>query len=295
MLSKRKSFITIIFLLVYSSLLFSQPITNNWVSGKWKIEEVILPENKFNDKREKKLFNELAKTILHFKGDGSFLFIYDGSEEEVKRNIKQFENSIWRIIEGENIISLEKEVPLAFMPVENGEKIIFGFIKPVKFQVQKIEDEKVNFLLKSTNTQENTIVDVEQKIDSVFKQVNINEEILKNDLISRYPIVETCEDFENTSRLRTCFNRAIREIISDKLDLKKYESLAGNSRFRFFLDFVIDIDGVIKNINVEFPDAELCYDLKLIVNNIKVISPAKNKDGELMLSTYTIPLTLMMQ
>ncbi|WP_378175750.1 hypothetical protein [Aquimarina sp. SS2-1] len=269
-------------------IISGQEVNDLFVAGKWKIEEVVIPDNKFNDKREKKLFSELAKTVLHFKGDGHFSFIYGGEEQEVIRNIKQLENSRWSTIEGENAILLEKEAPLVIMPVEIGEKIIINFFKPIRFQVSKIEDEQVNFLPKPIMAQENP--EIEKKIDSVFKFVEVDKKSLKDSVISEYPILEGCEEKEGSS----CFNKTIRNRIIDALDLKKYNALADLQRVKLFVSFAIDTDGLVKNIEANSPDETLSYDLKLIINNLDIITPAKDENGQPMLSSYTIPLTLMM-
>ncbi|WP_299219251.1 hypothetical protein [uncultured Aquimarina sp.] len=287
MFSKSISFLLVFFII--SPVLLGQQVDNDFIAGKWKVEEVIVPENKFNDKREKKLFDELAKTVLHFKGDGHFLFIYDGEEQEVIRNIKQLENSRWNTIEGKNAILLEKGAPLVIMPVEIGENIIIEFFRPIKFQVSKIEDEQVNFLPKPIITPENVVA--EQKIDSVFKEVTVEKRSLEDSVVTEYPVLEGCEEKKGSS----CLNKVISRSISDSLDLKKYSALADLKRIKVFVFFAIDSDGVIKNIKAKSPDETLTYDLKLIINNIKVIIPAKNTDGEPMLSTYAIPVTLMVQ
>ncbi|WP_299242787.1 hypothetical protein [uncultured Aquimarina sp.] len=274
---------------INSYILLGQQVDNDFIAGKWKVEEVIVPENKFKDKREIKILEELGKTILHFKGDGHFLFIYDGEHEEMKRNIKEFENSIWRTIEGENLISLKNKQLLTLMPVDVEEKIVFGFIERIKLQVRKTEDEKVDFLPVIEHRQENKAV--EKKIDSVFSEVKVEKRSLEDSVVAEYPVLEGCKDEKGSG----CLNKAIRNSIVDALDLKKYDSLNNHQRIKVFVFFAIDKDGEIKNIKAKSPDETLTYDLKLIINNLKVISPAKNKSGEAMLSTYSIPLTMMIQ
>ncbi|WP_101448494.1 hypothetical protein [Aquimarina sp. MAR_2010_214] len=263
------------------------------MAGKWKVEEVIVSDNTFTDKREKKIFEELAKTILHFKGDGHFSFIYDGENQEIKRNIKDFENSIWRIIKEENLISLEKKQLLTIMPVDFEEKITFELIQGIKFQVLKTQNEKVDFSLIAENTQQNVVV--KQKVDSIFKQVKVDDGYLKNIIISEYPVLEDCQERKDSSYLRSCMNNSIQKSIVDKLELKKYKSLVDHQRIKVFLNFVIDIDGIIKNIDVKSQDITLSYDLKLIINNIKIIAPALDENSQPILSAYTIPITLLNQ
>ncbi|MDH7446815.1 hypothetical protein [Aquimarina sp. 2201CG14-23] len=275
---------------IHSGFLFCQKIDDDFIAGKWKIEEVIVPENKFNDSREKKILKELGTTVLHFKGDGHFSFMYDGENKEMKRNIKDFENSVWRTIKGENLISLEKKKLITLMTVDLDKNIVFGFIDNIKLQVLKIDNEKVNFLPVVKKPKEEKAIP-EQKIDSVFKQVTVDKESLENSVISKYPVLDGCME----KNAKSCLNKVIRNRILDALDLKKYDSLNDHKRIKVLVLFAIDIDGGIKNITAKSPDEDLTYDLKLIINNLKVITPAENTDGEPMLSTYTIPLTMMIQ
>lgn len=283
----------LLILFINSHILFCQKVDNSFIAGKWKVEEVIFSNNKFDDKRVKRMFKELGEAILHFKGDGHFLFIYDGEDQEVKRIIKDFENSFWWTIEGENLISLENNQLLTNIPVDLKETILFEFIEGVKFQVLKTENEKADFLPIVENTQENIIT--EQKIDSIFKQVKVDKKHLKNTIISEYPVLEGCQEKKGSNYLRTCMNSVIRKSIVDKLELKKYESLVEHKSVKIFLNFVIDVDGIIKNIDVKSQDITLSYDLKLIINNINTIAPALDENSLPILSTYTIPLTVLNQ
>ncbi|WP_298320678.1 hypothetical protein [uncultured Aquimarina sp.] len=288
MLSKSISCLFIFF--IYSSILLSQQVDNDFVSGKWEIEEVIVPEGKFQDKKEKKLLKELGKIILYFRWDGNFSFIYKGGNKEVLRNIKEFENSKWRTIQVENIISIEKETPIIVMPVEIGENIVFSFFEPIKFRVTKIEDELVSFSPPQEITIEEEVV-AQQKIDSVFKEVTVPKRSFEDSVVTEYPVLEGCEESEGSG----CLNKVIQNRIVDELNLSKYSTLLDLQRIKVFVFFAIDVDGVVKNIKAKSPDEELTYDLKLIINNMQVVTPAKNADGQPMLSTYAIPLTLMVQ
>ncbi|WP_108803047.1 hypothetical protein [Aquimarina sp. Aq107] len=284
-----KQYVFSILCLLISFFSNSQEVTNNWVAGKWNIEEVIVPDQKFNDKKERIFIAELGKTVLHFKGDGHFSFIYSGDDKELIRNIKELENVRWNAIEGENAILLEKETPLVVLPVEIGENIIIGFFQPIKFRVSKIKDELVNFLPKPAIEREN--VEVERNVDSVFKFVEVDKKGLKDSVISEYPVLEGCEKKKGVS----CFNKVIRNRIARELNLKKYKSVQDSKRMRLSVSFVIDIDKGIKNIETTSEDEALSYDLKLIMNNLGVIEQAKDDRGKPMISSYIIPLTLLIR
>lgn len=269
---------------------FSQSITHAEIAGEWKVTEIIFSDANHFDKKAKSSIHDYNKAKLHFSGDGYFNLKYNGENEKIIRNQEVYRNSFWDITDDNSLIFLEDEGIIAKVPYTKNEKFKVEFIEGVKFTIEKTESEEISF--KPFTKEELDDFITERKIDSVFKVVEINVDEFKYPLVFKHPVIEGCEDITDENKLVQCTNNTIRKSIVESLQLDKYD-FENERRIHIKVDFIIDVDSTIKNIDVVSLNEKLSYDIKLFVNNIKVISPGLDKNQKSIFLKYTLPITIM--
>lgn len=92
----KKKLLIIVFLFI-TTFNFAQSITNEFITGTWKVSEV-LPSEMANHDKTRDLYNGFANGTFVFNENGSFKFSTTKSSKLMAMMVEMFKNTNWKLI-----------------------------------------------------------------------------------------------------------------------------------------------------------------------------------------------------
>ncbi|WP_405246417.1 hypothetical protein [Cellulophaga sp. Asnod2-G02] len=279
-------------LLFYTLQGASQNISYNILAGEWKVVDIVFAESIEFEAKHKKIINEYKNSILYFSGEGHFNIFYSGNNTILKEDIQVYQDENWYISNMKNEIILENEEIYYSIPIKMvTEKVaIIEFVANTKFKLEKIKNEEINF---KQNFEGNPYyMPMDKKLDTILKFVEVDLEKVRNTKVKIKPIFKGCEKFTDAANLNNCNATYLNKRISKEIISAKYKDSNDSNYVKVYINYVIDKDGLVKNIEIKSTNKFLTHDLKILFNNLEVISPGVNEEDKPILFMYSLPLTL---
>ncbi|MFD2789222.1 hypothetical protein KCTC52924_00753 [Arenibacter antarcticus] len=187
-----------------------------------------------------------------------------------------------------------------------GEKVRIPFSIPITFKLQGDEDfdlidnssapdmaAKYNELLKererllrNSNNKNPVIVNLDQQLKALQKQIGANDIYIPFATIEKAPLFPGCEDAEDR---RVCFNQMMQKHISENFRYPE-EAQKKGIEGRVNIMFVIQEDGSIGDLRMRGPDKLLEKEAARIISLLPKMTPGEHR-GKAARVPFSIPIT----
>ena len=162
--------------------------------------------------------------------------------------------------------------------------------------IEIIEDteEIEETIIKSTEMSQETVIQEAIDVDDVEVGEEEEEEIIVPfAVIENVPIYPGCEEMQNNSARKTCFQQKMQAHIMKHF---KYPSTAVELGIegKVHVQFKIDNEGYITNIKVRGPDASLEKEASRIIAALPQMTPGKQR-GRNVAVPYSIPISFKLE
>ncbi len=159
--------------------------------------------------------------------------------------------------------------------------------------VDDVEDIEETIIESTESNQDAFIEDAIVKIDDVMVDEEEEEEIVPFAIIEHVPVFPGCEDLTSEEERKECFNQKVQEHVKNTF---KYPTAAleMNITGKVFVQFVIDSQGRVTNIQKRGPDRLLEKEAVRIISTLPKVQPGIQR-GKAVKVTYAIPISFVMK
>lgn len=159
---------------------------------------------------------------------------------------------------------------------------------PEVIEVVEDEEEVEETVIESTETNNDEIVEVDNvEIEEVEEEIDVPFAVIED-----VPIFPGCEKVSKDKR-RDCFQEKINVHIRNNF---RYPEIAQEMGIqgRVYVNFIIDKDGSIANIEMRGPDQNLEKEAQRIISKLPKMTPGKQR-GRPVRVPFSIPITFRLQ
>ncbi|MFD2564091.1 energy transducer TonB [Aquimarina rubra] len=148
--------------------------------------------------------------------------------------------------------------------------------------LQKLKKE----LIGENNNSKSTAI----PIDSIIEVGRDEKIVYPIDKVTVAPIYPGCEKYDNNDERIACFSSRIQRLVSNKFNAGLGEEYGLKGLQRIHVQFQVDIDGVIKEVQVRAPHPALEKEARRVVKKFSNMEPGKigNKPVKV---NYILPIT----
>ncbi len=159
--------------------------------------------------------------------------------------------------------------------------------------VEDVEDVEETVIESTESSQETFVEDAIVSVDDIDAE-EVEEDIVVPFAIIEYvPVFPGCEIYETQEERKACFNEKVQEHIKANFEYPKTALDMGISG-RVFVQFVIDSNGRVANIQKRGPDHLLEKEAVRIISTLPTVKPGVQR-GKPVKVKYSIPINFVMQ
>jgi len=160
--------------------------------------------------------------------------------------------------------------------------------------IEKVEDEEEveETVLETTETTEEEAVVEEEQIETEEEEEDVEVAFA---FIEQPPIYPGCEKYKNDKeKLRSCMSKKIGKFIDRKFDKSIAEDLGASGVIVIFVQFVVDKDGRVTNIQARSKYKELEMEAKRVISMLPRMQPGQQR-GKPTKVRYNLPIKFRIQ
>ena len=159
---------------------------------------------------------------------------------------------------------------------------------PEKIEVVEDEKEVEETIIESTETDESEAVEVED-IEEVEEAEEVIEDVPFN-IIEEVPVFPGCEKGSKKQK-KACLNKKLQKHVQRYFDAELANELGlAPGKKRIYVQFKIDKDGSITNVNARAPHPRLKKEAMRVAKKIPSMKPGRQR-GRAVRVGYTLPIT----
>ena len=159
--------------------------------------------------------------------------------------------------------------------------------------VEDVEDVEETIIESTESSQETFVEDAIVSVDDVEAE-EVEEDIVVPFAVIEYvPVFPGCEIYETQEERKACFNQKVQEHIKANFEYPQVALDMGISG-RVFLQFVIDSQGRVANIQKRGPDQLLEKEAVRIISTLPTVKPGIQR-GKPVKVTYSIPINFVLE
>ncbi len=159
--------------------------------------------------------------------------------------------------------------------------------------VEDVEEVEETIIESTESSQETFIEDAVVSIEDVNVEEVEEEEVVPFAVIEYVPVFPGCESLQTQAERKECFNRKVQEHIKENFSYPPAALEMGISG-RVYLQFVIDSNGRVTNIQKRGPDKLLENEAERIIASLPKVKPGEQR-GKPVSVKYSIPINFIMQ
>ncbi|MAU17630.1 MAG: energy transducer TonB [Muricauda sp.] len=159
--------------------------------------------------------------------------------------------------------------------------------------VEDVEEVEETIIESTESSQETFIEDAVVSIDDVDVEEVEEEEVVPFAVIEYVPVFPGCESLQTQAERKECFNRKVQEHIKENFSYPPAALEMGISG-RVYLQFVIDSNGRVTDIQKRGPDKLLEKEAERIIASLPKVKPGEQR-GKPVSVKYSIPINFIMQ
>lgn len=159
--------------------------------------------------------------------------------------------------------------------------------------VEDVEEVEETIIESTESSQETFIEDAVVSIEDVNVEEVEEEEVVPFAVIEYVPVFPGCESLQTQAERKECFNRKVQEHIKENFSYPPAALEMGISG-RVYLQFVIDSNGRVTNIQKRGPDKLLEKEAERIIASLPKVKPGEQR-GKPVSVKYSIPINFIMQ
>jgi protein TonB len=162
---------------------------------------------------------------------------------------------------------------------------------PEKIEIVEDEEEVVETIIESTETDESEAVVVEEIIE-IAEEEEFTEDVSFM-IIEDVPVFPGCKG--NKAELKKCFSKMVQKHFGRKFDSELPNELGlSPGRKRVFIGFKIDRQGNVVNIQARAPHPKIKDEVIKVMNLLPKMKPGRQR-GKPVGVKYSIPFTLIVE
>ncbi len=159
--------------------------------------------------------------------------------------------------------------------------------------VEDVEDVEETIIESTESSQETFVEDAIVSVDDVEAE-EVEEDIVVPFAVIEYvPVFPGCEIYETQEERKACFNQKVQEHIKANFEYPQVALDMGISG-RVFLQFVIDSQGRVANIQKRGPDQLLEKEAVRIISTLPTVKPGIQR-GKPVKVKYSIPINFVLE
>ncbi len=159
--------------------------------------------------------------------------------------------------------------------------------------IEKVEDEEEveETVLESTETDEEEVIEEEE----IVTEEEEEDVAVAFQFIEQPPVYPGCEKFkDNKAKLKNCMSKKIERFINRKFDKSIAEDLGATGIIRINVQFEIDKNGNIRNIQARSRYKELEYEAKRVISKLPKMQPGQQR-GKPTKVRYNLPIVFRIE
>ncbi len=285
-------FILFIFFILNSAQLISQVLPEKDLMGKWLVTRV---EVHSDDPKHKEGVDFLKKgytgSVFHFKGNGIFQLTYS---ENANPLIEEFNptGENWTINNEFIDIGMEKQnfTSMRILPAISEGKTYFQ-LPMMRLEVKKIKSEKARKRKLGKSALQKTIeaqYEGTKPIELVVRDLS-EETVIPFPETDTPPLPAACASMIDIEEARSCVSMQVMKHVQRKFNTEVLYNEGLTGRIRIAVDFVIDKEGQVVNIEADGPSEAINDSAVNAVASLPKFVPGI-KDGEAIHVSYKLPI-----
>ncbi|MCK0160807.1 energy transducer TonB [Allomuricauda sp. F6463D] len=159
--------------------------------------------------------------------------------------------------------------------------------------VEDVEDVEETVIESTESSQETFIEDAVISIEEVNVEEVEEEEIIPFAVIEFVPVFPGCEIYPTQEERKACFNQKVQEHIKKNFSYPT-AALEMGIAGKVYLQFVIDSNGRVTNIQKRGPDLRLEKEAERIIASLPKVKPGEQR-GKTVSVKYSIPINFVLQ
>ncbi|MBR9853506.1 MAG: energy transducer TonB [Algicola sp.] len=159
--------------------------------------------------------------------------------------------------------------------------------------VEDVEEVEETVITSTESSQETFIEDAVVRIEDVDVEEIEEEIIVPFAVIENVPLFPGCEIYETQEERKKCFNQKVQEHIKENFTYPP-SALEMGITGRVYVQFVIDNNGRVSNIQQRGPDKLLEKEATRIIASLPRVKPGEQR-GKTVSVKYSIPINFVMQ
>ncbi len=159
--------------------------------------------------------------------------------------------------------------------------------------VEDVEDVEETVIESTESSQDTYVENAMVKIEDVVVEEVEEEIVVPFAIIENVPVFPGCEIYDTQAQRKECFNQKVQEHIRDNFQYPP-DALEMHITGRVYVQFVIDSQGRISNIEKRGPDRLLEKEAVRIMSLLPQVKPGQQR-GRSVSVRYSIPINFIMQ
>lgn len=282
----------ILILLIFPFKIFCQDISNKSIVGVWEVIDAEIDSKIFNNFDSEKINNAKSffQTVNFTFGKNGLVEIQTKQEAPTPFNNDLFNYVFYFNIEHNvlNIGSRKKSSNILYIQVKEENGFLYFNLIGALLKLKKTEN-TIKLIMNNNIKSPNSLIE-----NKPFLQEKINDDELITDNIDQSISTFNCYYIIDKDLMKKCVSDTVMDFFMRKFNTDIAADLALTGLIKNKIDFIVNKEGNIINIELTTVNPELSNEIKRTLNQLPKFIPARH-NGKNVHSKYSFPFIFRIQ